>query len=113
MNNLSIMKCSACSGETKKLNLEEINFYLKKINNWILNKDQNMISKKYNFKNFKKSLKFTNIVAEICEQEMHHADIAFGFNYVLLMIHTYATNSITLNDFILAAKIDKIDLIKI
>lgn len=109
MNNLSKLKCSACNADTPKLTENEINNNLKKINKWVLNYDKNMISKKFIFKNFKKALSFTNFIGQICEEEKHHADIALGYGYVLIMIHTHATKSLTINDFILASKIDGID----
>ena len=54
MNNtsLSLSKCIPCSGSTPKLNETEIINNLKKINNWNVNDQQEMIFKKFTF-NFK------------------------------------------------------------
>ena len=109
-NNLTELKCEPCSGKTPQLNSEEISKYLKKINNWTVNDEQEMIFKKFSFKNFKTSIKFTNIVGQISELEGHHPDISLGWGYSIIMIHTHAIKGLSVNDFILASKIDKIDL---
>ena len=105
-NKLQNLKCTACSGSTPKLHNLEIEEHLKLLKNWEINKDKNMIFKKFLFKNFKNSLKFANNVGEISEKEMHHPDISIGYNYCLVMIHTHFINALSINDFILASKID-------
>ena len=67
-----------------------------------------MIFKKFKFKNFKNTIEFVNKVGTIAENEKHHPDISFGWGYCLIMIHTHAIKGLSLNDFILAAKIDQI-----
>ena len=110
MNNshLNKMKCTACSGKTPKLTMEEITKNLKLLDNWNLNDDNQMVYKKFSFKSFKKSLDFTNIVGKISEEEQHHPDISLGYGYCIIMIHTHAIKGLTINDFILASKIDNI-----
>ena len=68
-----------------------------------------MIFKKFTFKNFKNSLEFVNKISEIAENEKHHPDISLGWGYCLIIIHTHAINGLSINDFILASKIDLID----
>ena len=70
-----------------------------------------MIFKKFTFKTFKKALNFTNSVGKIAEEEGHHPDISMGWGYCLVMIHTHAINGLSINDFILASKIDLIEII--
>ena len=109
-NLLSKLKCEACSGNTPKLNSAEIHDYLKSVNNWNINDEKKMIFKKYIFKSFKKALNFTNIVGKIAEDEKHHPDISLGWGYCLIMIHTHAIKGLSKNDFILASKIDLIEI---
>ena len=49
-----------------------------------------------------------NKVGEISEQEGHHPDILFGWGYAKISITTHAIEGLSENDFILAAKIDRI-----
>ena len=106
---LSNLKCQPCSGKTQKLNNDEILSNLDKINEWNINDDKEMIFKKFKFKNFKKALEFTNQIGNIAEIEGHHPDISIGYGYCLIMIHTHAIKGLTINDFILASKIDLIE----
>ena len=64
--------------------------------------------KKFEFKNFLESQKFVNEVGRVSEDEGHHPDIMFGWGYAKINITTHAIEGLSENDFILAAKIDKI-----
>ena len=110
MNNSSLTqsKCKPCSGNTPKLSSDDIQKKLPELNEWQLNDNREMIFKKFNFKNFKKALHFTNLVSELAEEEEHHPDMSLGWGYCLIMIHTHAIKGLSINDFILASKIDQI-----
>ena len=108
MSNLINKKCEPCSGNTPKLTLNEVQNKMLEINDWSLNDNHEMIFKKFKFKNFKKALNFINLVGNIAEEEGHHPDISLGWGYCLIMIHTHAIKGLSINDFILAAKIDDI-----
>ena len=100
--------CEPCSGKTPKLSNSEIFDNLKKINDWQTNEKNEMIFKKFKFKNFKLTLDFINQVGNLAEKESHHPDISFGYGYCLIFIHTHAIKGLSINDFILASKIDRI-----
>jgi 4a-hydroxytetrahydrobiopterin dehydratase len=108
MSNLLNIKCKPCSGNTPKMTINEIEKELLEINNWELNTNSEMIFKKFKFNNFKKALHFTNSIGKIAEEEGHHPDISLGWGYCLIMIHTHAIKGLSINDFILAAKIDQL-----
>ena len=101
-------KCQACSGNTPKFDEKQISDHLSKLNSWSVNDEQKMIYKKFNFKTFKQALNFTNKVGEIADLEGHHPDISLGWGYSLVMLHTHAIQGLSINDFIIAAKIDEI-----
>ena len=107
-NKLSQGVCEPCSGNTPKLNFEEISKYLSQLNEWTVNDNQEMIFKKFKFNNFTKALNFTNKIGDLAEKEGHHPDISIGWGYCLVMIHTHAIKGLSVNDFILASKIDLI-----
>ena len=46
---------------------------------------------------------------EIAEQEGHHPDIWFGWGYAKIKIQTHAINGLHESDFVLAAKVDRIN----
>ena len=105
---LKNQKCQACSGNTPKFDQKQISDNLSKLNSWSVNDEQKMIYKKFNFKTFKQALNFTNKVGEIADLEGHHPDISLGWGYSLVMLHTHAIQGLSINDFIIAAKIDEI-----
>ena len=111
MSDLVDKKCVPCEGGASKFDISEIHKYQKKIDGWSVIKNENEIfflEKKFDFKNFLESQKFVNAVAKISEEEGHHPDILFGWGYAKINITTHAIEGLSENDFILAAKIDKI-----
>jgi len=89
----------------------EIHKYQKKVDGWdIIKGDEEIffLSKKFKFENFLESQDFVNKVGKISEEEGHHPDIIFGWGYAEIKVTTHAIKGLSENDFILAAKIDKI-----
>tara|TARA_B110000008_G_scaffold234093_1_gene238278 strand:- start:465 stop:809 length:345 start_codon:yes stop_codon:yes gene_type:complete len=111
MNDLLNKKCVPCEGGVMPFDTSEIHKYQKKVDGWdIIKNDQGIffLSKKFIFENFLKSQDFVNEVGKISEEEGHHPDIYFGWGYAEIKVTTHAINGLSENDFILAAKIDKI-----
>ena len=111
MSDLHQKNCIPCKGGISPFDIAEIHKYLKKIDGWDIkkNNDQSyLLEKKFKFHNFNESQKFVNHVGDIAEKEGHHPDISFGWGYAKIQIITHKIKGIVENDFILAAKIDKI-----
>lgn len=101
--------CKACEGWEKPFTNKEAQKYLKHVKNWRLVKKS--IEKEFKFKNFKDAINFINKIAVIAEQEGHHPDIYLhGWNKVKFILSTHAIKGLSENDFIMAAKIDKLGL---
>ena len=101
-------KCEPCEGGVKPLNHEEIAPYLANVKDWKVEDKGKKIEKKLKFKDFKESLDFVNKVGEIAESEGHHPDIELGYGKVEIKLTTHAIGGLSVNDFILAAKIDQL-----
>ncbi len=104
-------KCLPCEGGVLPFDISEIHKYQKKVDGWDITEDENKIFflfKKFKFNNFLESQNFVNKVGEISESEGHHPDISFGWGYAEIKITTHAIKGLSENDFIVAAKIDKI-----
>ncbi len=111
MNDLINKKCVPCEGGVIPFDISEIHKYQKKVDGWSLQKNEKevfFLEKDFKFKNFLDSQKFINNVGTISETEGHHPDILFGWGYAKIKITTHAINGLSENDFILAAKIDKL-----
>lgn len=108
MSTLHTKKCAPCEGGVEPMKPEEFSNYLSMINNWQVVEDK-LIEKTFLFKDFVKAIEFINAVAQIAEEEGHHPDILlFGWNKVKIMLTTHAIGGLSINDFILASKIDRI-----
>ena len=113
MSDLHNKKCIPCRGGIPSFDISEIHKYLKKVNGWDVkkNKDENyFLEKNFKFSNFAESQKFVNDVGMISEKEKHHPDILFGWGYAKIQIFTHKIKGLVESDFILAAKIDKINV---
>ena len=112
MNDLAKKKCIPCEGNIPPFDKSEIHKYLKKVNGWeVKSNDEKSfyLIKRFTFKNFKESQNFVNKLGDLAEIENHHPDISFGWGYCEVKIFTHAIKGLAESDFILAAKIDKID----
>jgi len=100
--------CAACRGDTPKLPAKKISEYMLLLEGWAAF-DETFIERTYTFKNFKQALAFFNKVAEIAEEENHHPDMTIRkWRQVQFYLTTHAVDGLTDNDFIVAAKIDKL-----
>ena len=111
MSDLLNNKCMPCQGGVILFYISELHKYHKHSDGWDISKGQEQIfclSKKFKFENVVKSQDFVNEVGKISEKEGHHPDIFYGWGYAEIKITTHAIKGLSENDFILAAKIDKI-----
>lgn len=99
-------KCEPCKGGTQPMNEEEIQKYLGMLSNTWSVIEGKKIKYQFKFKSFKDSIAFINKVAEIADEEGHHPDIYVFYNKVVIELWTHAIGGLSLNDFILAAKIE-------
>lgn len=107
MNDLTQKKCVPCEIGTKPMEHEEAEkLRLSSTPSWGLVDDH--IEKNYTFKDFKEAMAFINKIADIAEGEGHHPDIFVSYNKVTITLMTHASKGLTMNDFIVAAKIDKL-----
>ncbi|HEX7191905.1 MAG TPA: 4a-hydroxytetrahydrobiopterin dehydratase [Thermoanaerobaculia bacterium] len=66
------------------------------------------LEREFRFPDFAQALAFTNRVGALAEEEGHHPDIHLGWGHVRIEIWTHTINGLTRNDFILAAKINRL-----
>ncbi len=104
---LANKKCVPCEGGTKPMAKEEAEEYIAQLKGW--NLAGNNIEKEFVFKDFKEAMKFVNKVAEIAESEGHHPGINISWNKVMLELTTHSIRGLSENDFIMAAKIDRLE----
>jgi 4a-hydroxytetrahydrobiopterin dehydratase len=101
-------RCKPCESGTPPLNETEENTFLKMVAWEIDRTGVHMIRKIFSFKNFKEAIAFTDRVAVLAEQEQHHPDLHISYRKVIVELHTHTVLGLSANDFIMAAKIDRV-----
>lgn len=100
--------CQACEGGVAPLTLDEANKYLKKISGWQLENDNKAITRNFAFKNYYHTMAFVNAIAYMAHFENHHPDLQVSYNSCKVLYTTHAIGGLSENDFICAAKVDKL-----
>ncbi len=104
-------RCIPCEGDIAPLTQEEANTLHTQVPLWQIADDAKCITRDFGFTDFKEAMSFVNEVADLAEFEGHHPDISISWNNVHLSLATHAIGGLSENDFILAAKIDKIEIV--
>ena len=107
MTELAAKTCMPCRGGVAPLSAAEAEAFLAEAPGWLL-EDGRRIERSWRFKNFRQAFAFVGAVAELAESEGHHPDITFGWGYATVALHTYKIKGLHENDFIMAAKIDRL-----
>jgi 4a-hydroxytetrahydrobiopterin dehydratase len=66
------------------------------------------IEEELRFPDFGQAMEFVNRVAGVAAREDHHPDIVISYNKVRLVLSTHKIGGLSRNDFIVAAKIDRL-----
>jgi 4a-hydroxytetrahydrobiopterin dehydratase len=108
MQKLTEIKCVPCEGGIPPLTRLDFAQHLKQLPEWKVIDDKK-IEREFVFKDFSEALKFVNACGQIAEAEGHHPDLLLhGWNRLKVTLYTHAIGGLSLNDFVVAAKIDKI-----
>ena len=76
---------------------------------WSLTDDRRRIFKEWRLKDFMAGIRFFELVTRLAEAEGHHPDLHLSeYRHVRIEIWTHTAGGLTENDFILAAKIDRL-----
>ncbi len=109
LDELSRKKCQACHGEAQALPKEKSAEYSRSLPVWELATDGKSISHTFLMKDFAAAVRFLQDIAEVAEEEDHHPDIHLtGYRKLKIDLSTHAVGGLSENDFILAAKIEKL-----
>lgn len=105
---LTEKKCHVCEVGGAALAQPDISILLKELGGGWEARDEKIIVKAFLFPDFKRTIAFINKVADLAEKEGHHPDMRVSWGKAVIELSTHAVKGLSENDFILAAKIDKI-----
>ena len=107
---LSQKHCVPCEGGTPPLPEQDEDGYLKELSGWSLVREGiHKLTKEIKFPTYADGVHFADSVAALADSENHHPDIHVYYKRVVIELHTHAVLGLSANDFILAAKIDRIN----
>jgi len=102
--NLAELACKPVRTGTASLSRKEAETLLLQVPTWSLGERE--ITREFRFRDFRQAMDFVNNVASIANAEDHHPDIFVSYNNVRLTLSTHKIGGLSMNDFIMAAKID-------
>ena len=105
---LAEKSCIPCRGGIPPLTRETAEEYRRQAPDWALLDEATRIERTYRFKNFAEAFAFVERAAALAEAEGHHPDICFGWGYATVSLRTKKIKGLHENDFIMAAKLDRI-----
>ena len=108
MTALAEKSCTPCRGGIPPLTAAEAERLHTQAPDWTLADDAHRIERTYRLKNFRDAFAFVVKTAELAEAEGHHPDIRFGWGYVAVSLQTMKIKGLHEDDFIMAAKLDRL-----
>ena len=110
MAELAGRTCEACEAGAPLASQEEIDKFMLQIPDWeiIVIDGIKQLRRTFTFNNFVDALSFTNKVGAIAEEEGHHPAILTEWGKVNVTWWTHKIHGLHFNDFIMAAKTDKL-----
>ena len=106
-NELASAHCEACEPGTPPLDEPQAAELAAQVPEW--ERDGNRtLRRELSFPNFRDAFGFVARVALLAEAEGHHPDIELGWGRAALTLTTHAASGLTRNDFVLAAKVDRL-----
>ncbi len=108
-NDLADMSCEPCKGGIAAMDLGTIQEMRGQLHaDWVLDTNSTSLTRRLEFKGFAKAVYHANLAAWLADQEGHHPDVAFGWGYCSVTFTTHDTGGLSENDFICAAKFDRL-----
>ncbi|MEX2415899.1 MAG: 4a-hydroxytetrahydrobiopterin dehydratase [Paenibacillaceae bacterium] len=89
-----------------KLSTEQLAVYMNKLPLWKF--ENNTLTKVFHRKDFKDSISFVLMIADLAEKLNHHPDLHIRNDRVSVILTTHDKNGVTGKDFLLAQQIESL-----
>ena len=103
---LASRRCQPCEGGVDPVPEARCRELLAGLPGWHLTEPA--IEKTYGFRNHYEAMAFVNLLAWVSHRENHHPEVVLGYRDVRVRYWTHAIGGLSENDFICAAKIEKL-----
>ncbi|MCA9083960.1 MAG: 4a-hydroxytetrahydrobiopterin dehydratase [Planctomycetaceae bacterium] len=102
-------RCLPCEGGVSRMSPEEARTQLSELPEWSLLDNPDRITRQWVVKDFAAAVRFFHAIGELADSEGHHPDLHLvRYRNVTVEIWTHAIQGLSINDFILAAKINQL-----
>ena len=110
MSSLTSQKCVACQADAPKVTDDELVEFIKEIPDWEPTTEDSILKLRrvFNFNDYVQAVQFSNQVADLAEEEDHHPAILLEWGKVQVTWWTHKILGLHKNDFIAAAKTDRL-----
>jgi 4a-hydroxytetrahydrobiopterin dehydratase len=109
LEDLAKRKCKPCEGGVDPLTTEQAAVLMGALHSgWTLDEAAACIERHFEFPAFSRTIAFVNAVAWIATNEGHHPDLKVSYGNCNVLYRTHAIDGLSDNDFICAAKIDRL-----
>jgi 4a-hydroxytetrahydrobiopterin dehydratase len=107
---LAEQHCVACKPGTPTLPRAKVDRLLEQVHGWTVEEQGGhlQLTRTFRFKGFMPGVELVNAIARIAEAEGHHPDLHLSYGSLKVDLWTHAAGGLTDNDFVLAARIDRI-----
>jgi 4a-hydroxytetrahydrobiopterin dehydratase len=108
MSELAGKRCKPCEGGVAPLTEEQCRALLGNLDGWTLSDGGKEIHRTFEFENYYQVMAFVNAVAWTAHREDHHPELEVGYGRCVVRYSTHAIGGLSENDFICAAKVDRL-----
>jgi 4a-hydroxytetrahydrobiopterin dehydratase len=106
---LAERRCKPCEGGTEPLTPEQAEELLRALHaDWLLSDDGRSILRSFRFPAYEKTLEFVNAAAAVAMAEDHHPVLTVAYGSCTVSYTTHSINGLSDNDFICAARTDRL-----
>lgn len=100
--------CVPCRGGVPPLKGKDLEKLHESVRQWTVTNEHHL-QREFKFPDFKQALDFVNRVGALAEEQGHHPDISLAWGKVGVTLWTHSIDGLSESDFIMAAKIDRLD----
>jgi 4a-hydroxytetrahydrobiopterin dehydratase len=102
-------RCEPCEGGVPPLEPNSVAELMEALDDeWKVTDDGKAIVRLFEFTGYHRTISFVNAVAWVAETEGHHPDLKVRYGKVEVLYTTHSIGGLSENDFICAAKIDRL-----
>jgi 4a-hydroxytetrahydrobiopterin dehydratase len=101
-------RCVPCEGGVPRMAPAEVASALGSLDGWEAREGSTQLHRHYRFRDFREAMRFVDAMADLAEDEGHHPDFTVHYSTVDVTLWTHAIGGLSENDFIVAAKLDRL-----